>query len=94
MIVINLVRVFRYFREELDRTLARLEAVWDDIGLNEEQRKERRHHFNGHIVVSCHLHSQSFYILVMCMKNWKEVYVPLVKNLSEMELLIVCCFLV
>ncbi|XP_037802127.1 protein regulator of cytokinesis 1-like [Penaeus monodon] len=40
-------------REELDRTLARLEAVWDDIGLNEEQRKERRHHFNGHIVNLC-----------------------------------------
>lgn len=45
------MRIF-HFREELDRTLARLEAVWDDIGLNEEQRKERRHHFNGHIVVS------------------------------------------
>ncbi|XP_042884574.1 protein regulator of cytokinesis 1-like isoform X2 [Penaeus japonicus] len=40
-------------RDELDRTLARLEAVWDDIGLNEEQRRERRHHFNGHIVNLC-----------------------------------------
>ncbi|XP_071550487.1 protein regulator of cytokinesis 1-like isoform X2 [Panulirus ornatus] len=38
---------------ELDGTLARLETVWDDIGLTEDQREDRRRHFYGHIVNLC-----------------------------------------
>ncbi|XP_053650951.1 protein regulator of cytokinesis 1 isoform X2 [Cherax quadricarinatus] len=40
-------------KEELDGTLARLEAIWDDIGLTEDQREDRRRHFYGHIANLC-----------------------------------------
>ncbi|XP_045624638.2 protein regulator of cytokinesis 1 isoform X2 [Procambarus clarkii] len=40
-------------KQELDGTLARLEAIWDDIGLTEEQREDRRRHFYGHVANLC-----------------------------------------
>ncbi|KAG7157017.1 regulator of cytokinesis 1-like 1 [Homarus americanus] len=38
---------------ELESTLTRLEVIWDDIGMPDEQREIRRGHFFGHIANLC-----------------------------------------
>ncbi|MPC16154.1 Protein regulator of cytokinesis 1 [Portunus trituberculatus] len=53
-------------QQQVQDTLTQLENLWDDLGLSEDQRRDRKRIFYGHISVSC---LQVFECPFVCMRK-------------------------